>query len=226
MKSEQEKIKERYENRTKDEKIIDHSKNKAFINSIQNEREKEYKKILSSDFDDLKPIKLIEIGAGAGGNIPFFLSLGMPVENIHVNELLPDRVEILKENYPGIKVFEGDALEIPDSFDHHYDVVFQSTVFTSILNDELKEKIAKKMTSLLKEGGLILWYDFVYDNPSNPDVKGVSRKEVEKLFPDFEYTRKKKVTLAPPIGRRVKSLYPIFNIPPLRTHFVAGLKKK
>ncbi len=226
MKTEQELIRLRYENRKSNSRVSKHSKNSSFKYWIQKEREKEYRKILKTEFDDLASIKVLEIGAGAGGHIQFFQSLGIPLNNIHVNELLEDRVELIKENFPDVKIFEGDALNIPEANNKKYDLIFQSTVFTSILDDGLKKSIANKMDELLTENGIILWYDFVYDNPKNPDVKGVSKKEVGELFNSYEFISKKKVTLAPPIGRRVKGLYPLINIPPLRTHLVAALKKK
>ena len=51
------------------------------------------------------------------------------------------------------------------------DIVFQSAVLTSILDDEYKKRLANKMWELLKPGGAILYYDFIYNNPKNPDVK-------------------------------------------------------
>ena len=96
MKSEQELIKLRYENRKSDSRVVNHAKNAAFKYWIQKEREKEYIKILKAEFDDLATIKVLEIGAGAGGHIRFFKNLGIPLENIHVNELLEDRVELMR----------------------------------------------------------------------------------------------------------------------------------
>jgi phospholipid N-methyltransferase len=226
MTTEQDKIKKRYKQRQNDKSVKRHSESTTFIKFCLSEREAQYKSVIEKIEKNITALKIIEIGAGEGGNIPFFLELGIPLENIHVNELIPERVEVLKKEFPGIKIFEGDVLEIPNTDNSQYDLVFQSTVFTSVLDDKLKRKIANKMSDLLSEKGIILWYDFVYDNPKNKDVKGVPKKEVQRLFPNFNMIHQKKVTLAPPIGRRVKSLYPLFNIPPLRTHLVAGLKKK
>jgi hypothetical protein len=102
-----------------------------------------------------------------------------------------------------------------------FDIIFQSTVFTSILDVDFRRKMANSMMRLLKENGVVLWYDFIYDNPSNPDVKGVGIQELKMLFPELKW-QIKRVTLAPPIGRRVKGAYPILNaFPFLRTHIVA-----
>lgn len=85
------------------------------------------------------------------------------------------------------------------------------------------------MWSLLKPGGFILWYDFIYNNPKNADVKGIKIKEIKSFFPkgDFKY---KKVTLAPPINRITTkinpNLYYIFNLFSfLRTHVLCSIQK-
>ena len=77
------------------------------------------------------------------------------IQNIYFNELLPERVLAIKSNYPNTIVFEGNAIEI--DFDKKFDVIFQSTVFTSILSQADREKLAEKMLNLLNPNGIILW---------------------------------------------------------------------
>lgn len=166
---------------------------------------------------------ILEIGAGQGSNLPMLLNLGFNHETIFVNELLPERIAALKSNYPNITIFEGDALQL--NFNQQFDVVFQSTVFTSILNDEDREILANKMWDLLKPGGIILWYDFIYNNPNNPDVKKVDIKEVKKLFSKAYKSSLIRITLAPPIGRRVGRLYNFFNFPIFRSHILVLFQK-
>ena len=82
------------------------------------------------------------------------------------------------------------------------------------------------MWEMKSEKGIILWYDFVYDNPFNKDVKGINKKEIKSLFPMASKYIFYKTTLAPPIGRRIKKFYNFFNIlfPFLRTHTIAVIK--
>ena len=77
--------------------------------------------------------------------------------------------------------------------------------------------------------GAVLWYDFIYNNPSNPDVRGVPLRRVLELFPEAR-ALSRTITLAPPIARFVCRVHPVlyslFNLLPfLRTHLVAWLKK-
>lgn len=75
----------------------------------------------------------------------------------------------------------------------------------------------------------MLWYDFTFNNPSNPDVRGVSLKRVRELFPQGRVSVRR-VTLAPPISRRVVRVHPamygVFNaLPLLRTHVLCFIEK-
>jgi len=150
---------------------------------------------------------------------------GFEWSNIYANELLDDRVAILNKNIPNANIYSGDALAL--KFENSFDVVFQSTVFTSILDFDFKKRLSQKMWNMTKENGLILWYDFKYNNPSNKDVKGVNKREIMELFPDAKKIIFHNVTLAPPIGRRVGKFYNLVNLlfPFLRTHIIAEIYK-
>jgi hypothetical protein len=122
----------------------------------------------------------------------------------------------------------GDALEAPLE-NASIDVVMQSTVFTSLLAASFQQRLAARMWSLARPGGGILWFDFVYDNPRNPDVRSVPRPRVRELFPHGEMVCWR-VMLASPIARRVAritpTLYAILDaLPFLRTHVLCWIAK-
>lgn len=193
---------------------------------ITKEREKIYAEILQARFGKkVREIKVLEIGAGAGGNIPFFLKLGIRPNHFYANELMDYRIKHLKEKFPEIHVLEGDASVL--NFDFKFDVIFQSTVFSSILDPKLRKSLASTMENLLHDDGIVLWYDFVFDNPKNKNVKKVELQEIKQLFENLQVVRREKTTLAPPIGRRIGHAYPLINIFPfLRTHLIVELDKK
>jgi SAM-dependent methyltransferase len=172
---------------------------------------------------------LLEIGCGSGQNLLELIRLGFRPQNMVGNELLPDRARTARELLPAtLSIIDGDALEleIPAG---SFDVVYQSTVFTSILDAQFQEALASRMWAWLSPGGGILWYDFVYNNPSNPDVKGVPLGRIRRLFPEGR-VRYWRLTLAPPISRVVTrvhpSLYAVFNaVPALRTHVLCWIQK-
>ena len=136
-----------------------------------------------SDPAAVKTMKVLEIGCGGGANILQFLRWGFLPENIKGNELLADRCAEARRILPAsVEIIEGDAcaLCLPD---RSFDIVMASTVLTSILDKSFRVKLAKKMWSLVKPGGAVLWYDFIYNNPSNADVTAIPRREVLELFP-------------------------------------------
>lgn len=173
--------------------------------------------------------RLLEVGCGSGGNLIDMMRLGFRPENLVGNELLQDRATEARARLPiATRLFVGDASAL-EFGDEQFDVVYQSTVFTSILDDAFQARLAAKMWALVKPGGGVLWYDFTFNNPSNPDVRGVPLKRVRELFPQGRISVRR-VTLAPPISRRVVRIHPamygVFNaLPLLRTHILCFIQK-
>jgi SAM-dependent methyltransferase len=172
--------------------------------------------------------KLVDVGCGDGRNLLGFLSLGFQAQNLIGIELLEDRVATASSVLPQGIVRSGDAASA-DISEGSQDVVFQSVVFSSLLDDAYQERLANRMWSWLRPGGGVLWYDFTYNNPKNPDVRGVPVRRVRALFPSGLFTVRR-VTLAPPIARRIcrihPGLYSVFNaVPALRTHVLCWIRK-
>lgn len=178
---------------------------------------------------ELGGLRLAEVGAGTGGNLLELLRAGFAPENLIGVDLLPERAEVARHVLPSAVRFEsGDATELfiePGSLD----IVYQSVVFSSLLDNAFQLCLAQAMWRWLKPGGAVLWYDFTYNNPANPDVRGVPISRVRALFPEG-LIRSQRITLAPPLARRVAavhpSLYTLFNLmPALRTHVLAWVVK-
>lgn len=177
----------------------------------------------------LSEVSLLEVGCGTGSNLLELLRLGFRADHLTGAELLPERVAQARLALPSALVLhEGDAsaLGLPAA---SQDVVLLSTVFSSLLDDAFQQRMADVVWSWVKPGGAVLWYDFTYDNPRNPDVRGVPLRRIRELFPQGRIDARR-VTLAPPIARRVcgihPSLYSVFNaIPLLRTHLLCLIEK-
>jgi len=223
--SETERIKKYYDERKRDASVERSNSFDLFIHHTKNEREAVYKQVILSKFEHPENIKIMEIGAGAGANIPFFSKIGIDNKNIFANELIDERAAILKKTFPDIPVFVGDACTL--NFENNFDIVFQSTVFTSILDADFKKRLAHKMWEMTKSNGIVLWYDFKYNNPQNKSVRGIDKNEIIRLFPLTSKIDFHNVTLAPPIGRRFQGIYKLLNtlFPFLRTHVVAVIYK-
>ena len=196
----------------------------------QQERQRVMLHLLAgSGLTGLGSVDLVEVGSGDGANLLEWLRFGCSPQRLRGVELLPERHAAARSRLPAsVRLTLGDAVtaEIEES---SCDVVLASTVFSSLLDDDFQCRLARAMWRWLRPGGGVLWYDFTVDNPRNSDVRGVPPSRVRALFPQGRMNAKR-VTLAPPISRRVAavhpSLYILFNaFPWLRTHMVAWIIK-
>lgn len=178
----------------------------------------------------LEQSRILEIGCGTGFWFRQFIQWGARPENLVGVDLLADRIDQAKRLCPPTVSFHcGSAAELnlpAESFD----IVLQSTVFTSVLDAGLKRKIAEEMLRVLKPEGLLLWYDFWANNPGNKDVRGVTKREIQELFPGCRLDLKR-ITLAPPLARRVAPYSPLLcyfleKIPLLCTHYLGAIQKE
>lgn len=174
--------------------------------------------------------RILEVGCGSGDLLRDFIKWGARPENIVGIELLRERMAEAVELCPkAISIHQGNAARLPFAGES-FDIVVQSTVFTSVLDRGMKQELASEMRRVLKPEGLILWYDFHINNPRNPDVKGVKRREIYALFPDCDI-RLQSITLAPPIARRLAPLswllcYVLSKIPWLCSHYIGVIRKR
>ncbi len=177
----------------------------------------------------LDTLDLLEVGCGDGNNLLELLQLGFSAARLQGSELLPDRAAAARARLPAATaVHAGDALQLPLAH-ASLDIVVQSTVFSSLLDDAFQQRLADAMWAWLRPGGAVLWYDFGFDNPRNPDVRGVTMARVRQLFPHARIIARR-VTLAPPLARPVARVHPalwtLLNaVPWLRTHRLAWIEK-
>ena len=178
---------------------------------------------------DCAALRLTEVGCGTGGNLLELLRLGFAPAHLTGIELLAERFAAAREALPdAVQLHLGDAAAL-DLGAGTQDIVFASTVFSSLLDPSFQQRLAAAIWRWVQPGGAVLWYDFTVDNPRNPDVRGVPMRRVRELFPESTVDAAR-ITLAPPIARAVVRLHPalytVFNaLPVLRTHVLAWLAK-
>ena len=145
--------------------------------------------------------RLLEVGCGSGNWLEILERFGARREGISGIDLDPGRAAACAARFPGADIRSGDASVLPWE-SGSFDLVFQGTVFSSILDPGMRRAVASEMLRVLAPAGAVLWYDFFMDNPANPNVRGVRRREMESLFPGCRVDLRR-ATLAPPLARRI-----------------------
>jgi ubiquinone/menaquinone biosynthesis C-methylase UbiE len=181
-------------------------------------------------FASLSTKKILEIGCGTGYWLREFIKWGARPENITGTDLLSDRIAEARQLCPNavqLQCGSAAALSFPNET---FDLVLQSTVFTSVLDSGMKRQMASEMLRVVREEGLILWYDYNVNNPWNSDVRGVKRQEIYRLFPGC-WIELQRITLAPPLARLMAPYswlmcYLFERIPFLCTHYLGVIQKR
>lgn len=155
-------------------------------------------------FLPLTDSKILEVGCGDGDWLAIFVELGADVAALAGIDLDANRISVARARLEKADLRTGDATSLPWP-EGSFDIVAQSTVFSSILDETMRKQVAGEMLRVLKPGGAVVWYDFFVDNPANPNVRGVRQAEIRQLFPKCK-GRVARVTLAPPLARRVVPL--------------------
>lgn len=182
----------------------------------------------SQGLTTLAGLKILDVGCGSGAVLGRLFDYGAEPENCFGIDLLEDRLLFARHLRPNINFILGSGAQLPFPGES-FDFVFQFLLFTSVLDAGIKRTIAAEILRTLRNGGRFVWYDFAYDNPQNPDVRGIGRREIQELFPGcrLKFWR---LTLAPPLGRLAARVSPFLyralsQIPLLRTHYLCLAQK-
>lgn len=170
----------------------------------------------------------LQVGFGSLGWLADLISWGVPEPNLCGIELEAFRARQAQRVLPRAQLLVGDATALPWA-DETFHLVVVSTVFTSVLDHDVRRLLASEIARVIKPGGGLLWYDFAVNNPRNPHVRGVDRRALGRLFPDLE-GQIRSVTLAPPLARFIApkswALATLLGaVPLLRTHLLGVLVK-
>lgn len=177
--------------------------------------------------------RVLDIGGGTGSFVLSLLRWGASPQNITLNELFEPRLERAREMLPvGVKFAGGDAAALDHTHDGQYDIVAANTVLSSILDEQARTRLLQRMFELLAPGGVVLIYDFTFNNPNNKSVCRVPKAFFRSVLPDAPM-HFQRLTLAPPLSRRLariplcgEALLHVCNLPPLRTHLLTLIQKK
>lgn len=174
-----------------------------------------------SGYSPLSRFDVLEVGCGEGGVLLDLLRWGVDPARLHGCDLLPERAIQARRRLPAFSTLamaDGGALPYPSA---RFDLVLQFTVFTSVLEESLRQSMAQEMWRVLRPGGAVLWYDFRFQG-RNAAVRAIHPREVRTLFPQGKFSARR-TTLAPPIARHLATwswlgCEILERMPWLRTH--------
>lgn len=176
--SEIERIKEYYKWR---EENVHSWDNKDKLNAyICKQREDKLKKFFEDMQINLSEYKIFDVGCGDGNVLRNFVENGALPQNCFGVDLIDSRIEKAKEMSPQMTFECGNAAKLNHN-DAFFDMILQFTCFSSILDNELKAKIAGEMLRVLKPQGYILWYD-MSQKINKKNYRGISIQEMESMF--------------------------------------------
>jgi ubiquinone/menaquinone biosynthesis C-methylase UbiE len=173
-------------------------------------------------------LKILDLGCGTGVMLRTFNQYGANPQNLFGVDLLPDRLEEARRLSPLIDYRCVTAEHLPFD-DESFDLVCHFTLFDTIPDPTVRNKVAREMVRVLRNDGIIVWYDFRVNNPSNPDARKIGKREIQALFQGcgIELTA---TTLAPPITRLLAPRGWLLatlleKIPFLCTHYIGLIRK-
>jgi SAM-dependent methyltransferase len=194
------------------------------------EREREVLGLLERQgFLPLSGSRILEVGCGTGKWLRDLIAWGADPENVYGVELLPAsaaRARRLSAQAVTIECASATELSFPPG---SFDLVIQATVFSSVLDQAMRRRMAAEMLRVLRPNGLILWYDLFMPNPRNPTTRPIGKSEIRDLFPGCRHELRR-VSLASPIARALATrswlgCYLMGMIPGLRTHYLGAFRK-
>ncbi len=118
--------------------LANYSNNKSLANSFRNRRFKFFESQFKA-FDHLEKIRILDIG----GTESFWVNRGYQnKENIEITIL-----NLFKTNtqYPNFIGYKGDACNLSEFKDNHFDLVFSNSVIEHLFTFENQQKMAKEV---------------------------------------------------------------------------------
>jgi len=129
---------------------------------------------------DLTGLSALDVGCGYGYWLRYLIDLGADPERLTGIDLSQRRIEAARAANPAVRWLHsgGEALPFPDDC---FDLIVQSVVFSSILDEAKRAALAKEMARVVRSGGTVLWVDQKRD--VGKTLAGFSKAKVKAYFP-------------------------------------------
>ncbi len=147
--------------------------------------------------------KVLDVGCGSGGDLFNLLRLSYNSSNITGIDILNERILEAKSVLSNSEFYNMDA-SVMQFGDNAFHLVFESTMFATLTDDLLSERIAKEMVRVCAKGGYIMLIDWKTPNPFSKEYKALDKFRLNQLFlhdKNLELVGIYKGALVPPLGR-------------------------
>ncbi len=184
--------------------------------------------ILREEGFDLGSARVLDLGVGSGRDSAHFKALDVRPGRFVGLEFLELRAREARQFNPWMSTVVGDAGNLPFS-DSRFDLVYQSTMLSSVLQVERREKICCEIGRVLVSGGLFLSYDTRYPNPWNPRTRPLRANGIRHAFPGWP-VKTWSTTAIPQLQRALAPLSLaacrlLEGVPLLRSHLLVLARK-
>jgi len=185
---------------------------------------------VSRHFCGLEGLKILDIGCGAGGWLREFIKWGAEPGSMTGIDAMEERLaEARHLTSPEVRLIRGNAahLDLPDQ---SFDLVMMFECLCMMTDQATRKRMASEALRVLKDNGVLLFYDFRYRRPGLDDVfRPLAMNEIRKLFPGCNL-RIRSIHPFPPLSRKFAALTPaawhLLNfVPPLRTSYFGSIRK-
>src|SRR5262245_13687689 len=143
--------------------------------------------------------RVLDLGAGAGGDCERFRRAGFQPDRIVAVDLLEEFARGARRSYSWLNSLPANAARLPFR-SGTFDLVYQSTMISSVLDAAWRRGILEEARRVLAPNGVFLSYDTRYRNPWNPNTRPLTTSEIRASFAGC-VIRTKSVTPIPQLVR-------------------------
>ena len=184
--------------------------------------------LLAAERFDLGSARVLDLGVGSGHDGSRFKALGVRPDRFVGLDFIELRAREARQTNPWMNTLVGDACSLPLPADR-FDLVYQSTMLSSIIQPEWRERVFREVERVLVRGGLFLSYDTRYPNPWNPHTRPLGAGVFRRAFPDWPITGQS-TTAIPQLQRAVAPFSVtacrlLEGVPFLRSHLLVLARK-
>jgi len=185
-------------------------------------------RVLKEERLDVRSARILDLGVGSGRDSARFKDLEVQPDRFVGLEFLELRAREAREFNPWMRTIVGDAGTLPFPRDS-FDLVYQSTMLSSVLEERRRERILHEIGRVLVPGGLFLSYDTRYRNPWNQHTRPLRISRIRRALPGWSI-KAWSTTAIPQLQRLVAPLSlamcdALESVPFLRSHLVIAARR-